>query len=522
MAPVLIYDDAPLGHDHYAGKGDFLRAVDRVRSGDAASIPVTLTTFHRLGDLARFAAAIRGRTLPPVLPVLDVRHEPQLVDGLRRHLREMQVALRDTGVSLGEVHRDADRVLSDFDRRIRENPAARPNLLRLLGVVCDVAFIGPHTFHMDITNHCNTNCTFCGLHSPLLQDPKKPMLGRRFTEGWKGNKRDWEEFCNLIDDLDKLGAKEDILFNGEGEPLTHPRAFDMVKYVCDKGMNLTLFSHGQTVREKAIQTFVDNDMHMLYWSSHCASPETYVKMQPRRKLAEFDENVKYMRMLVERKRKKNNKPHIVMAMVINADNFHETEKFMDVAAFIGVDFVRYQIMHSCGDSMNSLLMSREQFEIAKAGVERGKKKAEAAGIKVIANIDFQLKSCEQTYELPEDVMSFHWSHDLYTQTGCLVAWFFSRAFSDGLVSFCCHDKIVGDLRRERFRTMWTGPDYQRARLNAKAFDPNYNIDMTYAGCGTPLLAGDCAWCGNYEFINKALEDLETNRWKDVLRRVPLA
>ena len=64
-------------------------------------------------------------------------------------------------------------------------------------------------------------------------------------------------------------------------------------------------------------------------------------------------------------------------------------------------------------------------------------------------------------------------------------------------------------------------DPERVPRIAKAFDPEHNLDMSYAGCGGMLLAEDCDWCGNYEFINKALYDLERLGWKDAMRRVPL-
>lgn len=515
---VRIYDDGPRAHDARApgGRGDFDRAVAAVRAGEEVLIPVDLSTFHRLPKLLRFVAALKGGDLPD-LPDFHVAAAPKLVEGLHEHRKALRVRLKGLSLAPGDIDPALLEVLEEFDRRSR--PGTRPDLLRLLGVLSDAVFIGPHTFHMDITNECNTNCTFCGLHSPLLIEPRKPMPGRRFTEGWKGARRRWEEFVNLVDDLDRIGCREDILFNGEGEPLMHPRAHEMIRLICAKDMKLTLFTNGLAIKDRAIDLLVGCDTHMLYWSLHAADKETFHRMQPARKPEDFPKMVRNMRKLVRAKRAKNNKPHIVAAMVINVDNFRSCEKFMELCLHVGVDSVRYQIMHSC-TSTESLLLNRDQFTVAHAGVEKAKMLAQRRGIQVVGNIDFQMESCERTYDKAVDVLSCHWSHDRYRQSGCLVGWFFSRSFSDGLVSFCCHDKIVGSLKRGSFFDLWHSEAYRRARKAGKAFDPRYNIDLSEAGCGGLLLDEDCSWCGNYEFINRGLEDLERLGWRARMNRTP--
>jgi MoaA/NifB/PqqE/SkfB family radical SAM enzyme len=514
---VTLYDDSPLGHDKRAQKGDgnFEKSLDAIRQGAQARIPVTLSSFHRLPELARFAAAIRGEQMQK-LPLFSPADEPKLLEGFENHWRQLHPALGAGNLSFGEIDPTLRKVLSDFDARA--NAETRPNLLRLLGVLSDAVFIGPHTFHMDIANACNTNCTFCGLHSPLLIEPKTSMPGRRFTEGWKTGLRDWDEFTALVDDLHEIGCREDILFNGEGEPLTHPRASDMIRYICDKNMKLTLFSNGLAITPDKAKLFVENDINILYWSLHAANEKTFHRMQPARRPEDFGRMVENMRELVRRKRTKNNKPYIIAAMVINIDNYGDCEKFMDLCVDIGVDSVRYQIMHACS-STESLLIDKEQFEVVKKGLDRARLKAEKHGLEVVANIDFQLRQSEKTYESP-DVLSCEWSHDLYSRTGCLAGWFFARSFCDGLTSFCCHDKILGSLKRTGFKELWFGDAYRRVRQAAKAFDPAHNIDLSEAGCGGLLLGADCSCCGNYEFINKAFDDLNQLGWRKFMTRIP--
>ena len=51
-------------------------------------------------------------------------------------------------------------------------------LLRLLGIVAGKAFIGPAYFHLDISNSCNMNCSYCWFHSETAQD-------REYSDRWK-------------------------------------------------------------------------------------------------------------------------------------------------------------------------------------------------------------------------------------------------------------------------------------------------------------------------------------------------
>ena len=513
--PVLFFDSANI-HDAWTCPGDFASMPARIETAKkpAVAVAITQSTFSRLDRITAYAFSRTSTPAPPV-PRFQPRKENKLLDGFSNYLKKVDAILAGTPVALAEPDPSLLQILTDFDRKASDR--TRSNLLRLLGVLADDVFIGPHTFHLDISNRCNTNCIFCGLHSPLLIDPKKKISGRRFTEGWKGRMVDEKIFCDLVDDLADIGCREDILFSGEGEPLTHPAADRMIRYVKSKDMALTLFTNGLAVDRAKADLFVQSDLDILYWSLSAGTAKTFSALQPARKATDYGRMIDTMRYLVEHKRKKNNKPYIILAHVINSKNFDECEKTIDLAKDIGIDSVRYQVMHSCS-STEPLLISKEQFDIASVQLDRARLEAEKAGIEIVANIDFQMESAAKTYELPETVLPCHWSHDLYNRTGCLAGWFFSRSFTDGRISFCCHDKIIGNLYRARFKDLWFSRRYHHIRQSAKAFKPDCNIDLTDESCGGWLLDEDCDYCGNYEFINQAFTDLENLGWRKYLRK----
>jgi MoaA/NifB/PqqE/SkfB family radical SAM enzyme len=512
-APPILHSDGPAAHDAATQPGGFASAKNAVRQSGQAAVAVTLQTFSKLPRILDYASALTGHTAPKLDP-FNPRNADSQAGSFSGYLNNVRASLTGSPVILAPPDPALMQVLETFDERA--TPELRPNLLRLLGVLADDVFIGPKTFHLDLSNRCNTNCVFCALHSPLLLPPSTSRRGRRFTEGWRGRMIDEDVFYNLADDLAEMGTREDILFSGEGEPLTHPRAMDFIRYVKGKRQTLTLFTNGLLLDKPMVEEFVKIGLDRLYWSLSASTPESFAKQQPARKPADFTRMVEMVKHLVKKKGE-GGKPTIVMAHVIHKENYAECEAFMELAKNIGVDQVRFQVMHSCRGT-RELLIEKDQLDQAKAQIDRARISAEKAGIEVIANIDFQLDQAEKTFDLPESVLVCHWSHELYKQTGCLTGWFFARSFTDGRLSFCCHDKIVGNLNRARFKEWWFSEKYAEIRRKAKRFDLEDNIDLTDQCCGSMLLDNECDFCGNYEFINQALSDLRELGWDRLLRR----
>ena len=514
--PILYFDDEKT-HDRWVGNGDFQRVLKSVRPGNngpTVRVAVTQQTFSRLPRIIAFASAM-ALSPAPVLPRFDVPADRKIHDAFLRYYAKVRDALAATLVRLAPIDPNLEAILRKTQETATDS--SWPNFLRLLGVLSDDVFIGPHTFHLDLSNRCNTNCIFCGLHSPLLKDPQKKIRGRRFTEGWRGRTVDREIFANLVDDLAAIGTREDVLFSGEGEPMTHPDVDWMIRYVKERDLRLTLFTNGLKMTPERADMLSQVGLDILYWSLSAGNAKTFVKLQPARQESDYRRMIEVMTGLVEKKRKRENKPYIILAHVINALNFDECLTVMERAKAIGVDSVRYQVMHSCS-STESLLISKEQFEVAKEQIDKARKIAQEAGIEIVANIDFQLESAAKVFELPETVLPCYWSYDLFNNTGCLAGWFFSRSFTDGRISFCCHDKIVGSLYRGRFKDIWFSDRYREIRRRAKAFDLRDNMDLTDESCGGMLLDEDCNYCGNYEFINRALLDLDELNWRQFLLR----
>ncbi|MEL6181581.1 MAG: hypothetical protein AAFS10_21665, partial [Myxococcota bacterium] len=80
--------------------------------------------------------------------------------------------------------------------------------LRLQSVLDNRPLQGPQTVHFDIANACNTRCTTCWDHSPLLHPERVP------TPAWKRRQLPLDSFVSLLDDLIALGGLEQIILSG--------------------------------------------------------------------------------------------------------------------------------------------------------------------------------------------------------------------------------------------------------------------------------------------------------------------
>lgn len=366
-------------------------------------------------------------------------------------------------------------------------------LLRLLGALTGGVFRGPHTFHLDVANACNVNCKYCWFHSPLSKDRAD---WADFDSTWRGEMVPWDTFTGLVDDLAELGTTEDILLSGKGEPLLHPRCLDMVGYIKERGLGMTLFSNGVLVREEARQVLVEHGANLLYVSLSSASHDVYEAVHPGHDPVELDEVLDNVRALTALKAARGAQtPRVMMVDVLCNLNAHEALAFYEQAREIGAEHVRFQLQH-VQDYNRELQLRPEQVEPLREATAEAQRRADAGGPSIVDNIHYQLETL--------DVATGKWGHARTPDEGCYVGWTFSRSWTNGDVSFCCSPKVVDSLQERRFSDIWTGEAYSAFRNAAR--DLEANGGLTFRN-GAPLLGDHCAGCPNYEGVGKLGSDL---------------
>jgi len=162
---------------------------------------------------------------------------------------------------------------------------------------------------------------------------------------------DFSVFCRLID---QLSEATELQLQGLGEPLMHPRFFDMVRHAAERGMrvstntNLTLLS-AQRARE-----CVDSGLDTMHVSLDGASKATYEAIRVR---ARFETVLRNLRRLKRAKEDAQSElPHIRLIAVVMRGNLHELAELVRLAHEEGIDTLSVQ--HLCHDFGESSLPER--------------------------------------------------------------------------------------------------------------------------------------------------------------------
>ena len=361
-------------------------------------------------------------------------------------------------------------------------------LLRLLGIIAGKAFIGPAYFHLDISNSCNMNCSYCWFHSKTAPD-------KEYSDGWKKQQIKLRVFKKLVDDLHELKTGL-ILFSGAGEPLIHPNIIEMVNYVKKGGMILQLFTNALLLDKNYAKKLVDANLDEIYCSISAAKDSTYKKLHPSAGDNEFKTIEKNIMFLSEHKKKQNKTmPEVVLIEVINSLNYKETLEMLNWARKVRANAIRFQLMHNM--KLKHLMLNQKEKEEFKKDLDKVKNFAKKYNIKIHENINVQIETF--------DSKSGDWEIDFYKQKGCFAGWYFSRYWVSDGISFCCAHKMVDDFKNKKFKDIWFSEKYNKMRVIARDCKINQNFIMRD---GNLLLDKECEHGGNYEVNREVYEKLK--------------
>lgn len=99
------------------------------------------------------------------------------------------------------------------------------------------------------TNFCNHHCAYCtyGSGNTLQKTRNRDAVVA-------SDMIPWTKLCEIIDDMGSMGVKA-ITFSGGGEPLTYPHIIEAVQKVKEYGIDLSLISNGQLLKDDVAQEF---------------------------------------------------------------------------------------------------------------------------------------------------------------------------------------------------------------------------------------------------------------------------
>ncbi len=179
---------------------------------------------------------------------------------------------------------------------------------RLIPLVPDIKRI-----YIEVTTKCNFACITCIRSS--WQDELAHM--------------EWGTFANILNNLKELPQLESVHFGGFGEPLMHPRIFDMLRAVKGIGLKVEMITNGSYLREEIIRELINLELDVLFTSLDSPDEEEYNEIRPGADFQDVFSNIKSLQAMKQAKRTK--KPELGIEFVAMKKNYARLPKLIRMA-----------------------------------------------------------------------------------------------------------------------------------------------------------------------------------------------
>jgi MoaA/NifB/PqqE/SkfB family radical SAM enzyme len=213
----------------------------------------------------------------------------------------------------------------------------------------------PSQILMDITEVCNLACVHC----PHPDFKRSHHYAARYLDPVLNSK--------MVDEVRQhgKGLTQYIRYASNGEPLVHPKAYDMIQEAVERsGVYVTITTNGTIMNEKRTRKLLDAGVHMVDISIDAFRPETYAQIRVGGDLEVTRTNVLNLMRWVRESRAKTK---VVVSYVEQPQNQAETAEFDRYWKEQGADFVVVRRLHSCSGAKIELASIRRKsnMEVAR-------------------------------------------------------------------------------------------------------------------------------------------------------------
>ncbi|MBL1174936.1 radical SAM protein [Pantanalinema sp. GBBB05] len=315
----------------------------------------------------------------------------------------------------------------------------------------------PSYVQIEPVGQCNLRCRMCSIQ---FRDDAPVDGSPAFMA--------FATFTQLIDQFTTL---KNLHLQGLGEPMMHPRFFDMVEYAVQKGIQVTTNSNLTLLGDKQAERCVTSGLHSLHVSIDGATPTTYERI---RVGSSFDRVIGNLnRLQFMRRHKQSKSPHLQLTMVLMRQNLHELPDLVRLAHQYAVDSLFVQ--HLCHDFGESTLPAHYQamqhFVQAETLLEADMQHVEsifahARSLAQALNVDLRLPRLRPKLHAPETP----------GRERCDWPWQGAYISYQGLAMPCCMistpDRLnFGNVLQQGVEDTWQGEGYQAFRQQLNSATP---------------------------------------------------
>jgi len=189
----------------------------------------------------------------------------------------------------------------------------------------------PRFVQIEPVGQCNLRCRMCPVSlRPESQPGQPPAL------------MDMAVFTRLIE---QFGGIEELHLQGLGEPLMHPRFFEMVAHAAQRGIRVSTNTNMTLMTDARAAECVASGLHTLHASLDGAHAASYEAIRLR---ASFDKVMRNLRRLMAARRAAGSMlPQVKLVAVVMRMNLEELPALVRLAGDEGVESLSVQ--HLCHD-----------------------------------------------------------------------------------------------------------------------------------------------------------------------------
>ncbi len=326
----------------------------------------------------------------------------------------------------------------------------------------ETAYAGPFFVTIDVTRRCNLRCLGCHFHSPAaampsLADPSVSDISFDLVERLYGELRTMDT--------------EKIVLIGEGEPLLHPRIFDMISGAKAAGLHVTVVTNGTLLDRDAVESLLASRLDRIQISLWASSPEEYRENYPGSDLRNFERTIEGMKLLGSlKKARRSGLPFIVLRHPINRNNFRTIDAMARLAHAVGCDAVSFSPLKPRQGMSDSGSLSPEE---------------EASLRRRLDGMRNYIRALPLRHNIDEVLLRYRIGRDVRQKLPCYIGWIDARVKADGTVVPCQPCKLpTGNLHRNSLREIWNGSPFRAFRRQT----------LTREGLSALNQACDCEFC----------------------------
>ncbi|MEW6271953.1 MAG: radical SAM protein [Thermodesulfobacteriota bacterium] len=201
----------------------------------------------------------------------------------------------------------------------------------------------PDRLYIESTNYCNLKCIMCPTGLGVIKRPKGYM--------------DMDLYRAIVDEMGPLSVS--AVLHSWGEPLMHPKLFDMIRYGKKAGLGVETSTNITLLNEDRARAVLDSGLDVLYLALDGATRETYESVRVN---AKWDKVLRNVDRLLELKEQTGSHLRVVLQIIAMNETRAEVDEFLRRWDRPGVDQVNVKALDSWGDQVEAITSHRAEEE----------------------------------------------------------------------------------------------------------------------------------------------------------------